>query len=148
MASDLIKDNLYLKIITPDGIKYGEYVKIVTIQTISEGYEGFMKKHIPMVSEISISQMSITDLDNKKRIAAIAGGFLYNNGDELKILTPYFQFMDLIDRKSLEDNINNLEQKLLLEKDENRIRTLKITLKNEKNKLKAIDNTYIFNAKN
>lgn len=148
MSNNLIKDSLYLKIITPDGVKYGEYVKLVTLETVTDGYEGFMKKHIPMVSEISISQMAITDDENKKRIAAIAGGFLYNDGDELKLLTPYFQFMDLVDRKEIEDNILKLEENILSEKDENRIRTLKVSLRNEKNKLKAIDSTYIYDQKN
>ncbi len=135
-----IKNNLYLKVITPDGIKYGEYINIATIETVSDGFEGFLVNHLPMVSEITIGQMRITDLDNKKRIAAVAGGFLYNDGKELKILTPYFEFLDLVDRKKIEQKIEKLQANLATEKNENKIRTLKITLKNENNKLLAIDN--------
>lgn len=148
MPENLTHDNLYLKIITPDGIKYGEYVKLVTVETISDGFEGFMRKHIPMVAEVSIGQMAITDSENKKRIAAVAGGFLYNDGEELKILTSYFQFMDLVDRKEITDNIKSIEEKILLEKNEDKLRSLKISLKNEKNKIKAIDNSYIYNQNN
>ncbi|MBQ5543596.1 MAG: ATP synthase F1 subunit epsilon [Mycoplasmataceae bacterium] len=143
-----MKDNLYLKIITPDGIKYGEYVKIATIETISEGFEGFMYKHLPMVSEITIGQMAITNLDGNKRIAAVSGGFIYNDGNELKILTPYFEFMDLVDRNNIVQNINTIKQKISEEKNENKLRTLNIALTNENNKLKAIDNVYKNNQQN
>ena len=87
------------------------------------------------------------DLENKKRIAAIAGGFLYNDGEELKVLTPYFEFMDLVDRKAIEDKIKKLEVNIETETNENKLRTLKVTLKNEKNKIKAIDNVYVHNQK-
>lgn len=140
-----MKDNLYLKIITPDGIKYAEYVKIATIETVSDGFEGFMFKHLPMVGEITIGQMAITDLENNKKIAAVAGGFIYNDGNELKILTPYFEFIDSINRNDIVNNINTIKQKITEEKDENKLRTLNIALKNENNKLKAIDNVYIQN---
>ena len=147
MAVDTAKENLYLKIITTEGIKFSDYVRIATIETKVDGFEGFMRKHLPMVAEVTLGQCAITDLSGKKRIAVLAGGFLYNDGEQLKILTPYFEFNDKVIRQDVVNKIDALEKEIKTEKNPNKLNTLKVTLKNEKDKLTAIDNFYIKNQK-
>ena len=56
-----------------------------------------MKKHVPFVTVLQISEMKITDLNGKSRMAAIAQGYLTNKNNEVVIMSNACEWADEID---------------------------------------------------
>ncbi len=89
-------DELKLKIVTPDRVFYDGEIKSI----VARGVEGdfmIMKKHVPFVTVLQISEMKITDLNGKSRMAAIAQGYLTNKNNEVVIMSNACEWADEID---------------------------------------------------
>ncbi|MDO5026861.1 MAG: ATP synthase F1 subunit epsilon [Tissierellia bacterium] len=89
-------DELKLKIVTPDRVFYDGEIKSI----VARGLEGdfmIMKKHVPFVTVLQISEMKITDLEGNSRMAAIAQGYLTNKNNEVVIMSNACEWADEID---------------------------------------------------
>ena len=90
------KDRLFLlKIISPDRIFYEGNVFMVELTT-SEGDVGIYKDHIPLTSIVVPCVITITEEGDKKK-AAIHGGFMEVQKDEITILAEAAEWPDEID---------------------------------------------------
>lgn len=83
---------LKLKIITPKGIFFDDFINIVTVKT-SEGYIGILENHIPLVANLEIAKIYIKK-DKKTYQLLLSAGILYSNKKEVKILTDYVEYSE------------------------------------------------------
>lgn len=124
-----------LKVITPYGIFFEGEIDSLNICT-TQGYLTILPNHIPLVTPLNINTM--TYRKNKDiRVCALAGGIMYVNNNETKIIANACEYRENIDinraleakkraEKRLEnkkENINVARAEAALKRALNRIET-------------------------
>lgn len=124
-----------LKVITPYGVFFEGDVDSLSICT-TQGYLTILPNHIPLVTPLNIDTMSYK-INKETHLCALAGGIMYVDKDETKIIANACEYKEDIDinralaakeraEKRLEskkENINILRAELALKKALNRIET-------------------------
>ena len=122
-----------VKIITPKGLYRSCEAKQINARSV-EGEFGLLEHHMPMVAMLAISRLELVS-ENERHRFAIAGGLLYFQNDEARILTDSIESEDEIDLErakrakeraekrlaSKESNINMRRAEIALQKAINRI---------------------------
>ncbi len=122
-----------VKIITPRGLYKSCEAQQVNARSV-EGEFGLLPNHMPLVAMMAISKLEIIAGNDRKRYA-VAGGLLYFQNNELRILTDSIESEDEIDleraKKAKErakrrlamqgSNINMVRAEIALQKAINRI---------------------------
>ena len=126
-----------LTISTPYGLFYEKEVDIVTLKT-SEGYIGLQKNRIPFISAIEISSLFIK-VDGTTKIAAIGGGIVFVEKDDIDIFTDDIQWKEHLNKSEIQAIIDETNQKLQALKNDNieKYKT-ELTLKRAMNKLETL----------
>lgn len=126
---------LRLKIVTPDKFFYDGDIKSI----IARGLEGdfmIMKNHTPFVTVIQISEMKITDLNGKSRMAAIANGYLTVKNNEVIIMSNACEWADEIDVERAQRAKERAERRIKSESKEDVLKA-EIALKRAINRLEV-----------
>ena len=84
-----------VKIITPRGLYKACEAQQVNARSV-EGEFGLLPNHMPLVAMMAISRLEIIAGNDLKRYA-VAGGLLYFQNNELRILTDSIESEDEID---------------------------------------------------
>ncbi len=122
-----------VKIITPRGLYKACEAQQVNARSV-EGEFGLLTDHMPIVAMLAISKLEIITASERKRYA-VAGGMLYFQNNELRILTDSIESEDEIDLERAkkakeraerrlamqESNINMVRAEVALQKAINRI---------------------------
>jgi F0F1-type ATP synthase epsilon subunit len=69
------KEKILTKIVTPTGVFFEEHVKFVTVK-IAMGYATFLPEHMPVVSYIQPSVLTINIDGKTNKVAAILDGVI------------------------------------------------------------------------
>lgn len=128
-------NELRLKIVTPDKVFYDGDIKSI----IARGLEGdfmIMKNHTPFVTVIQISEMKITDLNGKSRMAAIANGYLTVKNNEVIIMSNACEWADEIDVERAQRAKERAERRIKSESKEDVLKA-EIALKRAINRLEV-----------
>ncbi len=105
-----------LKVITPDGIFFdGKVLSIVVKTPIGEA--GILKNHVPFVSTIEVSLLTIKE-ENRTQQTAISGGILYVERDHTSIITDNITFVKDINISKEEQNLERIKKAIANQKDE------------------------------
>ena len=81
-----------VKIITPKGLYRSCEAKQINARSV-EGEFGLLEHHMPMVAMLAISRLELVS-ENERHRFAIAGGMLYFQNDEARILTDSIESED------------------------------------------------------
>lgn len=75
---------IHCKIVTPSGVYQDLEASMINLVSVS-GQLGILPSHMPLVTMLKISEMSILTPDQKKERYAISGGMFYFENDEATI---------------------------------------------------------------
>lgn len=102
-----------LRIITPNGEFYNGEVDRIFVKT-AQGYIGVLKRHIPLVAPIVISKLFIHNLNGEVEECALAGGILYVEAHQTRILANACECRDQIDIARAERAAERAKERLTL----------------------------------
>ena len=125
-----------LKIITPYGMFFEEEVSIVTTKT-PKGYLGILKDHIPLIANIEISMLSLTDAKNNKFKYAIGGGLLFVESTGTTIITDSIIDVQNINLEKEERERKETEILIQTTKDEYDLQKIKASLQRTLNNISS-----------
>ena len=100
---------LHLRIIDLDGEYFSQDVDFVIVNT-SDGEITVLANHIPLISNIKISRLTISN-DEEVTEYAIAGGTLFISETECKIITTAIEKTDEIDENRAQDAKRRAEER-------------------------------------
>ena len=134
-----MSEQLYLKIVTPDRVFFEGEIKSITARGI-EGDFTILRNHAPFVTVIQISEMRVTPRDGESRRAAIAGGYLTVNQNEVIIMSDACEWADEIDTTRAERAKARAEKRLASAKAGQDTLNAEIALKRALNRLEVFRN--------
>ncbi|MCI6358024.1 MAG: ATP synthase F1 subunit epsilon [Erysipelotrichaceae bacterium] len=106
---------LHLRIIDLDGEYFSQDVDFVIVNT-SDGEITVLANHIPLISNIKISRLTISN-DEEVTEYAIAGGTLFISETECKIITTAIEKTDEIDENRAQDAKRRAEERIKTQDD-------------------------------
>lgn len=106
---------LHLRIIDLDGEYFSQDVDFVIVNT-SDGVITVLANHIPLISNIKISRLTISN-DEEVTEYAIAGGTLFISETECKIITTAIEKTDEIDENRAQDAKRRAEERIKTQDD-------------------------------
>ncbi|MDY2889097.1 MAG: ATP synthase F1 subunit epsilon [Candidatus Caccosoma sp.] len=124
---------LKLKIIDLNGVYFEGEVDLLNI-TIASGNVTILANHLPIISKISISHAYIKN-DGVISEFAIAGGTLFKDENECKIITPAIERDNEIDIDRAIKAKNRAEERLKSQNSDIDIKRAEIALKKAINRL-------------
>lgn len=127
-----------LKVITPNGEFYNGEVKQITITT-AMGVIGVLPRHIPLVAPVEISKLHI-HVEGEVRECAIAGGVLYVEEDQTRILTNACEGKHEIDITRAEAAAERARTRLASQKENIDILRAEAALKRALNRISVAQN--------
>ena len=74
-----------LSVVSPERVLYEQEVQGIVVPG-SEGYLGVLSNHAPLISSLAPGKITITESDEKQRIAAVSGGFIEVSGNVATLL--------------------------------------------------------------
>jgi F-type H+-transporting ATPase subunit epsilon len=77
-------------------VLYEQDVKSIVVPG-SEGYLGVLSHHAPLITALGPGKITISESEDKERIAAVSGGFLEVSDNVATILADAVEFIDEID---------------------------------------------------
>lgn len=124
---------MQVKIITPMGLyKTCEATQINAASV--EGEFGLLSNHMPLVCMLQISKMDIINGDTKKTYA-IAGGMLYFENNEVRILTDAIEGEEEIDLERARKAKERAEKRLNSQRTDVDMRRAEIALRKAINRI-------------
>lgn len=85
-----------LKIVTPERVVLeADDVEAVYAQTV-DGEIGILPKHVPLVTPLAVTVLRYVR-QGRKQVAAVMGGILRTNGDEVSVLSDTAELSEEID---------------------------------------------------
>ncbi|MCK4656646.1 MAG: F0F1 ATP synthase subunit epsilon [candidate division Zixibacteria bacterium] len=85
-----------LSVVSPERVLYEQEVQGIVVPG-SEGYLGVLSNHAPLISSLAPGKITITESDEKQRIAAVSGGFIEVSDNVATILAETVEFVEEID---------------------------------------------------
>ncbi len=89
---------IHCKIVTPLGVYQDLEASMINIVSVN-GQLGILPRHMPLVTMLKISEMSILTQNQKRERYAISGGMFYFENDEATILCDAIENENEIDLK-------------------------------------------------
>jgi len=128
---------LKLKIVTPDRVFFDGEIISITARGI-EGDFTILKNHAPFVTVIQISKMKVKT-EEGSRIAAISGGYITVNHNDIVIMSDACEWEDEIDVERAQRAKDRAEKRLQTVKGEKDVINAELALKRAMNRLQIHD---------
>ncbi|MFB9326940.1 F0F1 ATP synthase subunit epsilon [Paenibacillus aurantiacus] len=122
-----------LEIVTPERKVYAEDVNMVIVKG-TEGELGILANHVPMVTPLRISSITIKK-DRSEQIIAVSGGFVEVRKDKVVILAESAELPESIDEARAQAAKKRAEQRLAGKADEYDFRRAELALQRAMNRL-------------
>ncbi|MFC4100426.1 F0F1 ATP synthase subunit epsilon [Paenibacillus xanthanilyticus] len=122
-----------LEIVTPERKVYAEDVNMVIVKG-AEGELGILANHVPMVTPLRISSITIKK-DRADQILAVSGGFVEVRKDKVVILAESAELPESIDEARAQAAKKRAEQRLAGNADEYDFRRAELALQRAMNRL-------------
>ena len=123
----------HVRVVTPHGV-YREWdTAILNIQT-SDGDQGFLANHMPLVTMLKIGKMT-SDIDGKREEFAVAGGLFYFRENLAEVLTDAIENKVDIDIARAERSKERAEERLRKADPSIDIKRAEVSLKKAMNRL-------------
>lgn len=122
-----------LEIVTPERKVYAEDVNMVIVKG-TEGELGILANHVPMVTPLRISSITIKK-DRSEQIIAVSGGFVEVRKDKVVILAESAELPQNIDEARAQAAKKRAEQRLSGKADEYDFRRAELALQRAMNRL-------------
>ncbi|TYP75654.1 F0F1 ATP synthase subunit epsilon [Paenibacillus methanolicus] len=122
-----------LEIVTPERKVYAEDVNMVIVKG-TEGELGILANHVPMVTPLRISSITIKK-DRTEEIIAVSGGFVEVRKDKVVILAESAELPHAIDEARAQAAKKRAEQRLGGKADEYDFRRAELALQRAMNRL-------------
>ena len=116
-----------LKIVTPDGKKFENVVKSITVRTTNGDVE-FLRGHADFLGILATGRARLVLEGGEEKFASISGGFVSVADGEVTLLATTVEFADEIDLERAERAKTEAEEALSTVNSENEERILKAKL--------------------
>ena len=127
-----------VKIITPKGLYFTGEAAQVNARSV-EGEFGLLSNHMPMVAMLAISKLELVK-ENERNRYAIAGGMLYFQNNELRILTDSIESEDEIDLERAKKAKKRAERRLDSQESDMNMKRAEIALQKAINRIHIKEN--------
>jgi len=126
---------IHVRIVTPHGI-YREFdTPILNVDT-TEGMQGILPNHMPLVTMLDIGKMS-ADINGEREEFAVAGGLLYFRDNMAEVLSDAVEHEDDIDEERAEAAKKRAEERLASHDPNIDMRRAETALKKAMNRLEV-----------
>jgi F-type H+-transporting ATPase subunit epsilon len=88
---------LHVELVSPERILFRGEATMVIARTLGGGDIAFLTGHAPFIGALDIDQIVIRLVDGTEEVAAVHGGFISVNEDDVKILSDLAEFRSQID---------------------------------------------------
>ena len=79
---------LHVKVVTPDGVVFGHETASLVVLDTTNGDEGIMANHAPIIASLHIGEVKIVDEEEGfEEIIAVSGGFAEFSENQLTIVS-------------------------------------------------------------
>ncbi len=100
-----------LEIVTPERVVYSESVSSLVAPGI-HGYVGILADHAPLMAELTIGEISVTDAQGQEQHIATAGGFMQVSENAVRILADTAEFGHEIDVDRAQQSVQRAQDRL------------------------------------
>lgn len=129
---------LSLEIITPNGIKFKDDIKVVTVPGTQGSFQ-VLKDHAPLISTVEIGEVKIEKLDDEVIYFATSGGTFEVLKNNVMLLVDTIEPVDEIDVERASDAKKRAEERLAKKDDKSiDLTRAEIALRKAKNRLKVV----------
>jgi len=88
---------MQVELVSPERILYSGEATMVQARTIGGGDIAFLSGHAPFIGALDIDQVVVRTADGNDQVAAVHGGFVSVNGDNVTILSDLAELKESID---------------------------------------------------
>jgi len=130
-----------IEVVTPTGLAFAETVIAVTV-TGSKGSFQVLYNHAPILSNIEVGKIKITDKENQEKYYATGGGTIEVLNNNVLILVESFESSEQIDKKRAEESMERAKKRLQKSEKEIDYTRAENSLKRAINRIKISTNYY------
>lgn len=123
----------HVRVVTPHGV-YREWDTAILNIQISDGDQGILANHMPLVTMLKIGKMT-SDIDGKREEFAVAGGLFYFRENLAEVLTDAIENKVDIDIARAEKSKERAEERLRKADPSIDIKRAEVSLKKAMNRL-------------
>ena len=127
-----------LSVVSPERVLYEQEVQGIVVPG-SEGYLGVLSNHAPLISSLAPGKITITESDEKQRIAAVSGGFIEVSDNVATILAETVEFVEEIDLDRARTAYQRAKERLGLKKSAIDMQRAQAALRRAENRLKIAE---------
>lgn len=127
-----------LSVVSPERVLYEEEVQGIVVPG-SEGYLGVLSNHAPLISSLVPGKITITESDEKQRIAAVSGGFIEVSDNVATILAETVEFVEEIDLDRAKTAYQRAKERLGLKESTIDMQRAQAALRRAENRLKIAE---------
>ena len=108
---------LHVELVSPERVLLSTEASMVRARTIGGGDIAFLPGHAPFIGALATWVVEITEVDGKRQLAAVHGGFISITDDSVKILSDLAELAEAIDTRRAEAAVERAETALRTEHD-------------------------------
>ncbi len=127
-----------LSVVSPERVLYEQEVQGIVVPG-SEGYLGVLSNHAPLISSLAPGKITITESDEKQRIAAVSGGFIEVSDNVATILAETVEFVEEIDLDRARTAYQRAKERMGLKKSTIDMQRALAALRRAENRLKIAE---------
>ncbi len=127
-----------LSVVSPERVLYEQEVHGIVVPG-SEGYLGVLSNHAPLISSLVPGKITITENDEKQRIAAVSGGFIEVSDNVATILAETVEFVEEIDLDRARTSYQRAKERMGLKKSAIDMQRAQAALRRAENRLKIAE---------
>ena len=127
-------DGYKLRIVTPDGSKFDDYIKSLIVRTVN-GDVCILKDHTDYIGTVEIGRVEICKTNEERLFATCHDGFLNFSKNIAELIATTFEFSADIDVARAENAKERAEKTISDNKDVDDVELAKIRLKRALNRL-------------
>jgi F-type H+-transporting ATPase subunit epsilon len=127
-----------LSVVSPERVLYEQEVQSIVVPG-SEGYLGVLSNHAPLISSLAPGKITITESDEKQRIAAVSGGFIEVSDNVTTILAETVEFVEEIDLDRARTAYQRAKERMGLKKSTIDMQRAQAALRRAENRLKIAE---------
>jgi len=109
--------SLHVELVSPERVLLSTEASMVRARTIGGGDIAFLPGHAPFIGALATWVVEITEVDGKRQLAAVHGGFISITDDSVKILSDLAELAEAIDTRRAEAAVERAETALRTEHD-------------------------------
>ncbi len=127
-----------LSVVSPERVLYEQEVQGIVVPG-SEGYLGVLSNHAPLISSLAPGKITITESDEKQRIAAVSGGFIEVSDNVATILAETVEFVEELDLDRARTAYQRAKERMGLKKSAIDMQRALAALRRAENRLKIAE---------